>query len=343
MNLTLLEHLHSLSEAVELPSHDYLFDLADRCSTLLENERTGYRPETASHEIGGLLDFVSWPETEKPLVILPDLHARTYFLDHILNFRLPQDFVCSKNGQQMTLFEALSENFLRVVSVGDLLHSEIRGRARWLSALEDFKAGLVTGKAMKEEMKEGLSLLCMIMELKCAFPSSFHVLKGNHENIMNDRSEGNFPFKKFADEGEMVFRFMQEYYGDDVLMVISTFERSLPLLAAFPSCLISHAEPEEPYTRERIINGMRDSELIQGLSWTPNDTACDYSCKTMISEMTGNSDAIYFGGHRPVTGTCTFRQGGKYIQIHNPDREFITLIYGNRIFDPDKDIIDVIK
>ncbi|MBQ5998762.1 MAG: hypothetical protein IJL70_04750 [Treponema sp.] len=343
MNLTLLEHLHSLSEAIELPSHDYLFDLADRCSTLLENERTGYRPETASHEIGGLLDFVSCQNAQKPLLIIPDLHARTHFLDHILNFKLPQDFVRSKNGSQMTLFEALSENLLYIVSVGDLLHSEMRGRERWLSALKDFKDGHVTGKAMNDEMKEGLSLLCMIMELKCAFPSCFHVLKGNHENIMNDRSEGNFPFKKFADEGEMVYLFMQEHYGDDVLMVISSFERSLPLLAAFPSCLISHAEPAEPYSRERIINGMRDSELIQGLSWTPNDTACDYSCKSMILELTGNPDALYFGGHRPVSGTCTFRQEGKYIQIHNPDREFVTLIYGNRSFDPDKNIIDVIK
>lgn len=60
-------------------------------------------------------------------------------------------------------------------------------------------------------------------------------------------------------------------------------------------------------------------------------------------ELTGNPEGLYFGGHRPIAGTCTYRQGGKYIQLHNPDREFITLIYNDRIFDPDKDIMDVAK
>lgn len=340
MNSDLLEHLHFLADSNSLPSHEYLFELADRCSTLLESEKTAYRPESVSGP-GGLLDFTVESEPVLPLVIIPDLHARAFFLKHIIDFKLPADFVLSADGKRLTVFEALLENLIRVVSVGDLLHSELRGRERWLKALEDFKGGIPAGSSMTEEMKEGLSLLSGVMELKNAFPSHFHVLKGNHENIMNDRSEGNFPFKKFADEGEMVYLFMQEQYGDDVLMVISSFERNLPLAAAFPSCMISHAEPLESYTRKQIINGMRDSDLIHGLTWTPNDTACEYSCNAMLKEFTRNPDALYFGGHRPVFGTCTFRQGGKYIQIHNPDREFITLIYKDRNFDPDTDIIDV--
>ena len=33
-------------------------------------------------------------------------------------------------------------------------------------------------------------------------------------------------------------------------------------------------------------------------------------------ELTGNPEGLYFGGHRPIAGTCTYRQGGKYIQLH---------------------------
>ena len=86
---------------------------------------------------------------------------------------------------------------------------------------------------------------------------------------------------------------------------------------------------------------MHDERLIQGLTWTPNDEADEDSCIKIINEFTKNPDAIYLGGHRPISGTCTFRQGGKYIQIHNPEREFITLITPGRIFDPDRDIMDV--
>lgn len=328
--------LSALFSAEALPSHDYLFNLADRVSSVLENEKTSYRPEAEDGTAGGLLDFTETDVSDLPVLIVPDLHARAFFLSHILNLRLPED----RFPENPTVLEALAQKAIRVICVGDLLHSELRGRDRWLSALEDFKNGNFTGDAMKSEMQEGLTLLSAVMELKCAFPEVFHVLKGNHENIMNERGEGNFPFRKFADEGEMVFRFMQDFYGDDVLMVVSSFEKSLPLLAAFPNCVISHAEPQTYYSKSRIINGLHDESLIQGLTWTPNDEADEDSCKHMADELTGNPDAVYFGGHRPISGTCTFRQGGKYIQIHNPVREFVTLIMTGRIFDPDTDIIN---
>lgn len=335
MNEEITKTLSVLFNAETLPSHEYLFNLADKVSSLLENEKTSYRPEADNGENGALLDFTS--EEELPVLVIPDLHARSYFLSHILNFKLPEETV---KGSPSVL-EALSEKKIRVICVGDLLHSELRGRERWLNALEDFQKGNFTSQPMKDEMQEGLTLLSAVMELKLAFPDVFHVLKGNHENIMNERGEGNFPFRKFADEGEMVYRFMQEAYGDDVLMVISSFEKALPLLAAFNSCIISHAEPETFFSKERIINGMHDERLIQGLTWTPNDEADEDSCIKIINEFTKNPDAIYLGGHRPISGTCTFRQGGKYIQIHNPEREFITLITPGRIFDPDRDIMDV--
>ena len=229
MNEEITKTLSVLFNAETLPSHEYLFNLADKVSSLLESEKTSYRPEADNGTLGALLDFTS--EEELPVLIIPDLHARSYFLSHILNFKLPEETV---KGSPSVL-KALSEKKIR-----DLLHSELRGRERWLNALEDFQKGNFTSQPMKDEMQEGLTLLSSVMELKLAFPDVFHVLKGNHENIMNERGEGNFPFRKFADEGEMVYRFMQEAYGDDVLMVISSFEKHFPFLQPLiPALLVT--------------------------------------------------------------------------------------------------------
>ena len=124
-----------------LPEHDYLFSVADFAASVLENEICSYRPAADFNRLGGLLDF-SGAECEKlPLIIVPDLHARSYFLRNILNFVLPESFACSEtNGvrKRISIFQALEEDKARIVFVGDLLHSELRGRLRWMEALEDF-------------------------------------------------------------------------------------------------------------------------------------------------------------------------------------------------------------
>ena len=312
---------------------------------------------------------------EKPLIIVPDLHARSYFLMHILDFTLPAGFVSgagfvtgngrdgsscgqtSSGGQNsastsqmsgagcaLTVFEALSKNLVNVVCVGDLLHSELRGKARWLRAALEFEGGNFTGEAMTEEMKEGLSLLSMVMELKCAFPESFHVLKGNHENILNEAGDGNYSFGKFANEGEMCRLFMGEQYGDDVLYVVSCFEKALPLFAAFDSCVISHAEPLRAYSREELVEGLLKPEVIKGLTWTENGASEPGSVSAMISIFANYRRfrfPCYFGGHRPVRGKYALRQNGSYIQFHNPEEENVVLISGQRDFNPDTDIVSV--
>ena len=336
--------LKSDSVLCGLPEHDYLFSVADSAASVLENEICSYRPAADSGRLGGLIDF-SGPEFERlPLVIVPDLHARAYFLRNILNFVLPESFACAEiNGEkkQISVFQALEEDKARIVFVGDLLHSELRGRLRWLEALDDFDRGIYDGKAMNEEMGEGLTLLSMIMELKTAFPANVHILKGNHENIMNVRGPGDYPFRKFANEGEMVKDFMSEVYGDDVLMVISCFEKNLPLAAVFPECVISHAEPVRAFSRDELVCGMDSDEIILGLTWTENNAAKDGSVKKMLDSLTGNPDALYFGGHRPIQGNYALRQHGKYVQIHNPDRQNVVLVYKDKPLDLENDIVQV--
>lgn len=328
----------------ELPAHDYLFSAADSAASVLENEICSYRLAAGSGRLGGLIDFSGSESARLPLIIVPDLHARAYFLRNILNFTLPESFACSEvNGakRQVSVFQALQEDKARIVFVGDLLHSELRGRLRWMNALDDFDRGIYDGNAMTEEMSEGLTLLSMIMELKIAFPANVHILKGNHENIMNVRGPGDYPFRKFANEGEMVKDFMSMVYGDDVLMVISCFERNLPLAAVFPECVVSHAEPVRAFSRDDIICGMDSDEVILGLTWTENNAAKEGSVKKMLDSLTGNSHALYFGGHRPIQGNYALRQHGKYVQIHNPDRQNVVLVHKDRLVDLESDIVKV--
>lgn len=342
MDGKLKEFLEDISCSTKLPEHDYLFTLADAAATTLETEVNSWRPANSLGGLGGLLDFSK--EEKLPLIIVPDLHARSYFLRNILNFLLPEDFCFSENDgikERKTVYQAVAENLVRIVFVGDLLHSELRCRLRWYEALKEFSRGDFKGRAMTEEMVEGLTLLSMIMELKTAFPSNVHILKGNHENIMNERSPGNYPFRKFANEGEMVRLFMEEVYGDDILMVLSCFEKSLPLAALFPECIVSHAEPVRAFGKQEIIDGIASDEVILGLTWTENNASREGCVKQMLSDFTHRADSLYFGGHRPIQGTYALRQDGKYVQLHNPDRQNITLIYKDKSIDLEHNIVQV--
>ena len=336
LNKELFKKLKRLSLAEELPSHDYIAYIADKVVTVLENENTDYRESFPAGKPGGLLDFT---QLSLPLVIIPDIHARSDFLQNILSFVPPKGFLddCTLN-----LYEAVETGKVRIVCVGDILHSELRGIKRWEKASTEFSEGVFDGKAMRKEMQEGLASLCMIMECKAAFPNFFHCLKGNHENIMNKSGGGDFPFRKFADEGQMV----QTVYGDDILMLISYFERNLPLAAVFDGCIISHAEPRRALSRKELVCGMGNADVVSSLTWTENNSAFPGSVAAMLSSLTGKTrinSLRYFGGHRPVKGNYALRQNNLYVQIHNPALQNITLVYENKIFNPETDIVSVEK
>jgi hypothetical protein len=181
----------------------------------------------------------------------------------------------------------------------------------------------------------------MILDAKITFPEHFHFLKGNHENIMNDRGGGDYPFCKFANEGEMVYSFVKKVYGDDILMLTSCFEKALPLVAVLDNCVISHAEPVVHFTVDDVINGLNNEEVVTGLTWTPNDAAQEGSVVSMLKEFTKKDDLSnikYFAGHRPVTGNYYLRQNGYFVQIHNPEKQNIVLIYTNKDINLEEDI-----
>ena len=242
--------------------------------------------------------------------------------------------------------EALEEKKIRLVFLGDILHAEGREKDRWLKALAAFESGVFDSSFMRQEMREGLAALSAVMKCKELWPENFHCLKGNHENIMNARGGGNFPFRKFAAEGRMVYKFMKLVYGEEVLGAVDDFEKALPLASCSKNIFLSHAEPMEFFSQDELISSPGDERLVYGLTWTANDEASEGSVSKILSEFCqppAKVQARCIGGHRPVPENYLLRQGGLFVQIHNPQRQNVAVVRPDKTFNPDKDIISVDK
>ena len=330
--------LKSYLDSPDLPLHENLLSLLESGISVLESEDSNYRPTDSEGKSGGLIDFSGAEFSSFPVIIAPDLHGRGKFLLDLLDFK----------PSSVSVLELLEKGEILVCCVGDIFHSENRGRERWKAAFLESMGGNYVNEPLSQEMKENLSLLEMILSLKSAFPSHFHILKGNHENVLNEDNRtkyGNVPFRKFCDEGNMVAQFLQHKYDDLILHEISCFEKSLPICAAFKNCIVSHAEPADFFTRRQIIDYHKNGSFVTfALTWTANDAAKEGSVEHLFIELlpeTERKNAFYFSGHRPVMGKYALRQNGRLVQFHNPELEQIVLINGTEKFNPDKDIIEV--
>ena len=324
-----------------LPTYDTFFQILNEASEVLDSERGRsfeYRPAASDGKCGSLLDF---HEDELPVVVIPDFHARPYFLLNILEYPI---FTDSDEGGAATVFEAVAQGRLRLLSVGDILHTERGTRERWGAAYVEFLKEIYTGPAISAEMQEGLCLLCALLVLKTNFPSYVHILKGNHENILNETGGGDFAFKKFVDEGEMCRCFIQEYYGDDILYLMNCVEKGLPLFYFGKQCSVSHAEPMRSFSRDELIDAKQDEDVVRGLIWTNNGEAEEKSARVTVQNL---FDArvpkgyLYLGGHRPVQGNYKILQDGFYIQIHNPGKQNVVFVRPERCINLESDIIEV--
>ena len=337
----MISKIKKILEAPDLPGHDFIFGLAECASTLMETEITDYRQVSENGKPGSLLDFQKSP---LPLIVVPDIHARPFFLENILDYILPEDFL---GAHPRSVHEALRYGLVRLICVGDALHTEVGTKERWIAAEIEFAQNLYTGPAISAEMKDGLAVICALMKMKEIYPHNFHFLKGNHENILNKTEDGDYGFRKFADEGRMVREFIAEYYGDDVLYILSCVEAAMPLIAVTNNCVISHAEPRYAFRKDQLINARMEPCVVEGLTWTDNDIAEQGSVSGIIEELCSPDQIpdkyVYLGGHRPVKGNYALRQGGRYIQIHNPRFQNIALVRPDKIFNPETDIVSVEK
>lgn len=331
-------------ENIKLPSHEYISEISNVASEIEENEITDYRTAASNGYAGSLLEL-----NDLPTVIVPDIHGRPEFLRNILKFKLPSDFCepSDLSGNQhcspVTVEEALQQKKINMICVGDAIHTELT-MERWHCIELEFEENRHTGVFMKKEMEECLSVLCGIMGLKILYPENFHFLKGNHENILNETVGGDFAFCKYSDEGQMVRDFITDYYGEDVLYLISCWEKALPLIASGKNYVVSHAEPRAAFSRTELVDARFYGNVVNGLIWTRNGDVQDDTAQVIINELLPadeRANAFYFAGHRPVREKYALRQNGKLVQFHNPGRENIALVPNNRIFNPEKDIVGV--
>ena len=157
----------------------------------MDNENPLIRPRDRGGYPGGLIML-----KKLPLIIVPDLHARVGYMKALARWKPP--------GMSKAVLELLEDNQIQVVCAGDGFHSEGLKRERWIQAYREYTEGFEKHKAMDSEMRDSLTLMLIVMAWKTSYPENFHFLKGNHENIMNETSEDNRSFAKFAAEGEMV-------------------------------------------------------------------------------------------------------------------------------------------
>lgn len=321
----------------QLPSHETLFSLLNDAINVLENEINDYRPKDSKGKPGSLLEL----DPKKNIIVVPDIHARPYFINNILNFNIPPKYKVS--SRSMSVQNALEKGKINIVCVGDAFHTE-KTRKRWEVISEEFYNGQTQGPKMIQEMTECLASFCALLSLKIKYPDNFHFLKGNHENILNISQNGDFAFCKYADEGSMVKQFICDRYGDDILYLISCYENLLPLAATGKYCVISHAEPAMVLTKKDLINARQNPDIVYSLIWTKNDSVTIPTVVPIIKNLLDSQDAqkaLYFGGHRPVPEDYLLRQDGKYIQIHNPSKQNIAIVSCRRKFNPEKDIYGV--
>ena len=324
------------------PSYEAFFSTLVTATEVLDNEITSYRQKNDQENAGSVLDFTQ--DKDLPLIIIPDIHARTDFIKNILNYTITPELNFIKTAKQISVYQALKKNKIRIICVGDALHTEINTIERWKNIQIEFSKNIFTGPAATLEARDCFNTLFALLLLKISFPNNFHFLKGNHENIYNTTGDGDYSFRKIADEGNTLKRFIQNYYGEDILYLISYYEKSLPLISITKQCVISHAEPRTSYTKNELINAKQNPQIIEDLTWTNNDEAEENSVKKIIKNLLGtNSKAIYFAGHRPVIENFKKLHNGLFYQIHNPHKQNIVLIYKDKDFNPETAIIGVEK
>ena len=328
----IVERAAALAEAPRPPSLLELEGLVAAARSVLEAEEIAIRPRDSSGRPGGLVELPALPT-----VLVPDLHARPWFLASVLAWVPP--------GARHRLASLLEAGEANLVCLGDILHSEAEGaRGRWASAYLEYASDWATSDSMREEMGLSLAAAGIVLEAKAAFPSNFHCLKGNHDNIADEEGRGDHSFYKFAAEGEMVASWFAATYGDALLAAYRELELDLPLMALGPRYVASHGEPAFALGRSEVLEYRSRPDVVEALIWTGNGEAEEGSVAASLASLLGDArakGALWFAGHRPVEGRFALRAGGRFVQFHEPRAQRVAYLLPGRVPDPRRDILDV--
>lgn len=327
----LLAFASRLAQNPAPPTQEELARFVDAAAETLASESPELRPRDSSGRPGGL---VLLPDI--PTVLLPDIHARPGFIAAALEWEPP--------WMGAPLARLLEEGKANLVVLGDILHSEgPAGMRRWTAAYDEYRSGWATHSLMDEEMGLALAASRAVIAAKATFPARFHWIKGNHDNVADEDGRGDHSFYKFAAEGAMTASWFAAAYGDDLLDGYRGVETALPVLALGRLFAASHAEPAFALSREDVIEYRSRPDVVEALIWTANGDADEGSVAATLERLLGpgGASALWFGGHRPVSGRYALRSGGRYVQFHDPGARRAVFIPPGRAPDPERDIYDI--
>lgn len=315
----MLDYAGLLSMAEGYPAPDVLDSALRSALRILSEEAEELRPRDGRGLPGGLVRL-----DQDLIIIVPDLHARAWFLSSLMGSFHP-DFPSE------TIAGLVLEGSCAVVCLGDILHTEgLEGARRWREAARSLVTrpdGFLSA-AMDREMGASLHALLLVMFLKTALGQGFHCLKGNHDNLTNTGEDGDLPFYKYALEGSMGAAWFHARYGEGPGKAMRSFERSLALVAAGRNFCVSHAEPKSVVDPEKLLEYRSFPEMVRNLIWTANGEAEEGSVEGSLDALLGKGPGprFWISGHRPVAGSFEYRAGGKLLQIHNPERAQVACI-----------------
>jgi len=258
-------------------------------------------------------------------LVVPDLHARRDYLVRVLGSR------DVKTGARY--LDLVRRGELQVVLLGDGMHAEGRAAGRWAQA--DRRPN---GRAMRREAAESLGTMKLVMELKAAHPAHFHYLKGNHDNILDERRHGNWPVSKYAErhgEGALLKQLIRRRFGDGFLERYHEFERRLPLVAVGSGFALAHSGPGQVVPRRAIQR--RQARAVESFTWTDlthDPRRQDRLARQQLREL-GVPDGFFLAGHRP---TRRVRQQGSFFQLNNERQMFFAVLEPGRPFNPRRDV-----
>lgn len=278
--------------------------------------REPVRPHSTMNGLPGGLIRLS---PSKPVIIVPDLHARPSLVDALVGAVFPDIGI--------PLVEALAQRLATLLFLGDIPHAEGPEAARrWVTAYRELVSGgderSILSPEMDEEMGLSIYALLKVIELQSGYPENVFCLKGNHDNMTNASDHGDFPFYKYADEGRMGALWLRMRYGIEIAHRVRQYELSLPIAAQGFHFCASHAEPAIAITEQMLLDYRDDPDVVRSLIWTANGEAEKGSVRESLEALLPSTQAavraVWFSGHRPVAGAFSLRAEGQLIQIHNP-------------------------
>ncbi len=322
----------SHSKTGSLPGGPELAALVAKVKATLESEVATLRPRDSADRPGGIVELPALPT-----VLVPDIHARPDFIASVLGWTPP--------GCGEPLASLLEGGKAILVCVGDVFHSETgTARERWIAAGREFASNWASRAVMDEEMGFSLAAVSIVLEAKLAFPSAFHYLKGNHDNIADEEGRGDHSFYKFSNEGPMVASWFRATYGEELLRDYRELELNLPLLALGPRFVASHGEPAFALSRSDLIEYRSRPDVVEALIWTDNNRAQEKSVARSMDALFGrlrSDGALWFAGHRPVSDRYALRAKGRFVQFHDPRATRVVFLEPGRKPDPKRDILDI--